>query len=93
MSYAVIISAPSVIPYAKQIEAKTRAGAIKTMEKLQDENWADCMLMLVDYANASIYRIIPTESGFELADNADKLIGINTMPSDMAQVSTQEIIQ
>jgi hypothetical protein len=93
MSYAVIISAPSVIPYAKQIEAKTRAGAIKTMEKLQDENWADCMLMLVDYANASIYRVIPTESGFQLADNADKLIGVNTMPSDMAQVSTQEIIQ
>ena len=93
MSYAVIISAPSIIPYAKQISATTTVDAIKTMERLQDENWADCMLMLVDYENASIYRIIPTESGFELADNADKLIGRNTRPSDMAQVSTPEIVQ
>ena len=93
MSFALIISSPNVIPFARQISATTTADAIKTMEEMQEENLAESMLMLVDYENARIYRVVGSEQGFQLADNADKLFGVNTMPSDMAQVSTQEIVQ
>ena len=80
MSFALIISSPNVIPFARQISATTTAEAIKTVEKMQDENFAESMLMLVDYGNARIYRVINSEQGFQLADNADKFIGVNTRP-------------
>lgn len=90
MSYALIISSPNVIPFVREISGTTTADAIKSMQEIQDENFAESIMMLVDYENRKVLRVALTEEGFQISDNAERYIGVNTAPQDVVNQGVTE---